>query len=418
MSTIERTNNRIQVQGDLKDFHLLLAQIHQCVEDAGFHDLTIDMSECTSAFQNSMLSVCAQVIAYREAGVEVELVPPKKRQLYNLFRNTNWGYYLDPHNFEMSQFRGHSRIPATQYKTPDQQQSAVNRIVNVILGALPDLQRSNLASFEWAVNEITDNVLLHANSSVGGIVQVSTFQKHTKSVQFVVADAGVGIPETLKSGRPDITSDTDALDQAIREGVTRDTKLGQGNGLFGTYRACSKSNGFFQVDSGHARLEYNPRKGLSISNKTIPYAGTLVVATIDFSDPSLLEDALTFGGKIYQPADYVESHYEGYESERIRFVLTQECHAFGSRVSGRPLRQKIHNILNISGADQVTIDFDGVPVVSSSFADEVFGKLFLELGPVQFMQRVKLQNMVDTVEWLVNKAIAQRMQHGSDESDA
>lgn len=418
MSHIERVNNRIQVQGDLREFHLLLAQVHQCVEDAGFPDLTIDMSECTSAFQNSMLSVCAQVLAYREAGVEVELIPPKERQLYNLFKNTNWGYYLDPRRFEISQFRGYTRIPATRYTTPDEQQSAVNRIVNVILGALPDLHRSNLASFEWAVNEITDNVLLHSDSTIGGLVQVSTFQKNTKSVQFVVADAGIGIPTTLKSGRPDIRSDTEALDQAIREGVTRDTSVGQGNGLFGTYRACSKSNGFFQVDSGHARLEYHPRKGLSISNKNIPYAGTLVVATIDFSDPSLLEDALSFKGKKYHLVDYVETQYEGYDSKPIRFYMSQESHAFGSRVSGRPLRQKIHNIINISGADQVIIDFEGVPVVSSSFADEAFGKLFLELGPIQFMQRVKLENMIDTVEWLVNKAISQRMQHGSSDSRA
>jgi hypothetical protein len=44
-------------------------------------------------------------------------------------------------------------------------------------------------------------------------VQVSTFHKNTKSVQFVVADAGVGIPSTLKEGRPEIHSDTEALDQ-------------------------------------------------------------------------------------------------------------------------------------------------------------------------------------------------------------
>ena len=67
----------------------------------------------------------------------------------------------------------------------------------------------------------------------------------------------------------------------------------------------------------------------------------------------------------------------------------------------------------MSGTAQVVIDFDGVPVVSSSFADEAFGKLFLQLGPVQFMQRVKLKNMADTVEGRINKAIAQRMQHGS-----
>ena len=250
------------------------------------------------------------------------------------------------------------------------------------------------------------------------MVQVSTFQKNTKSVQFVVADAGEGIPKTLKDGRPDITSDTDALDNAIREGVTRNKNIGQGNGLFGTYSVCSKSNGYFQIDSGHARLEYSPKKGLSISNQSTPYAGTLVVATIDFSNPDLLEDALKFGGQTYLPSDYVETQYEGYSGGLINFVLTDECHAFGSRVAGRPLRQKLHNIISMADSTKIVIDFNGVPVVSSSFADEVFGKLFLQLGPVQFMQKLKLKNMQDTVEGLVNKAIAQRMQHGSADIDA
>ena len=52
--------------------------------------------KCTSAFQNSMLSVCAQVIRYRAEGIDFTLVPPESRTLQNLFRNTNWGYFLDP----------------------------------------------------------------------------------------------------------------------------------------------------------------------------------------------------------------------------------------------------------------------------------------------------------------------------------
>lgn len=365
-----------------------------------------------------MLSVCAQCQAYRKAGIEIELIPPSDRRLFNLFKNANWGYLIDPRKFDPSTFRGHTRIAATQYSTGAEQQDAVNRIVNVILGALPDLKRSNLAAFEWAVNEITDNVLVHSDSPIGGFVQVSTFEKNRKSVQFVVADSGVGIPKTLRSGHPEINSDTDALYEAIREGVTRDTNVGQGNGLFGTYSVCSKSNGQFQIDSGHARLTYSTRNGLSISNQNIPYSGTLVVATIDFTDPSLLEEALSFGGKAYQPSDYVETHYEGYDGEPIQFSLTQECPAFGTRVSGRPLRLKLHNIMSMSGSTHVTIDFENVPLVSSSFADEAFGKLFVQIGPMQFMQRIKFINMTTTVEGLVNKAIAQRMQQGYTGNDA
>jgi anti-sigma regulatory factor (Ser/Thr protein kinase) len=338
--------------------------------------------------------------------------------LSNLFKNTNWGHFLDPKRFDPSTFRGHSRIPATQYLTPEEQQTAVNRIVNVMLGALPDLERSDFSAFEWAVNEITDNVLVHSESPIGGLVQVSMFQKKTKSVQFVVADAGIGIPTSLKQGHAEIHSDTEALDWAIREGVTRDSRIGQGNGLYGSYRVCSKSNGYFQVDSGHARLEYRPRQErLTISNQTIPYAGSLVSATIDFSNPKLLEDALQFKGVTFTPSDYLENKYEQSEGGSVAFVLSEECQSFGSRVSGKPVRQKINNILKMTNRRPVEVDFSGIPVISSSFADEAFGKLFLQLGPVRFTQCVRFTNTMDTVEWLIDKAISQRMQTGISDAD-
>jgi anti-sigma regulatory factor (Ser/Thr protein kinase) len=338
--------------------------------------------------------------------------------LHNLFKNTNWGYLLDPRQFDQSDFRGHTRIPATQYQSPEEQQAAVNKIVNVMLGALPDLDRSDFAAFEWAINEITDNVLVHSESTIGGLVQVSTFQKASKSIQFVVADAGIGIPASLRPGHSEIRSDTEALDWAIREGVTRDARIGQGNGLFGSYRVCSKSRGYFQIDSGHARLEYKPRQEqLSISNQSIPYSGTLVAATIDFSDPELLADALQFKGVTYKPTDYVESNYEGFGDGPMSFRLVDECASFGSRVSGKPIRQKLHNIIRMTNSKIVQVDFSGIPVVSSSFADEAFGKLFLQLGPMKFMQCVKFVNTMDTVESLINKAIEQRMKVGLSDAD-
>lgn len=79
-----------------------------------------------------------------------------------------------------------------------------------MLGAIPELERTDFAAFEWAVNELTDNVLVHSESTVGGLVQVSTFVKFSKRVQFVVADAGIGIPTSLRSGHPEINSDTEA----------------------------------------------------------------------------------------------------------------------------------------------------------------------------------------------------------------
>lgn len=410
--TIDRTDNRIVVNGELYDFHRFLSHIHTIVDKCSYQDVVLDLENCTSAFQNSMLSVCAQVMAYRKSGVSFELIPPSDQKVANLFKNTNWGYFLDPHRYDPSAFKGYTRIPATQYQTPAEQQSAVNRIVNVMLGAVPELERVDLAAFEWAVNELTDNVLVHSESSIGGLVQVSTFAKFRKRVQFVVADAGIGVPSSLRGGHPEIASDLDALDRAIREGVTRDPSIGQGNGMFGSYQICSKSGGEFLIDSGYARLKFHPTKGLSIGSQSIPYGGTLIVATIDFSNPKLLEDALCFKGIKYTPVDFVELKYETNYAGDIHFKLVEECTSFGSRVSGKPVQIKLLNLLKMSGSGTICIDFAGVPLLSSSFADEVFGKIFLSVGPIKFMQRVRLHNMMGTVEGLVNKAIAQRMQVG------
>lgn len=418
LSSIERIENRIVVEGELYDFHRFLGYIHAIVEKMRYQDVILDLGQCTSAYQNSMLSVCVQVMAYRKGGISFQLIPPSDKKVENLFKNSNWGYFLDPRQYEPSSFKGYTRIPATQYQTPSEQQSAVNRIVNVMLGAIPELERADLAAFEWAVNEITDNVLVHSESPVGGLVQVSTFAKFRKRVQFVVADAGIGIPASLRGGHPEISSDTEALDRAIREGVTRDPSIGQGNGMFGSYEICSKSGGEFLVDSGYARLKFNTNTGLSIGAQTIPYGGSMIVATIDFSDPKLLEQALCFKGVKYTPVDFVELKYESNLNGDIHFKLMEECSSFGSRVSGKPVQIKLLNLLKMNDNGIVWVDFAGLPLLSSSFADEAFGKLFLTVGPVKFMQRIRLHNMTETVEGLVNKAIAQRMKVGISDANS
>jgi hypothetical protein len=358
--SINRDNNNIKVAGDFNSFPIFLSCIHHAINKAGYSEIELDFSECNSAFQNAMLSVCAQIMAYRKSGIYFNLIPPSNTKLFNLFKNTGWAYFIDPRAFEPPLYRRHSsRIPVTQYQSSKEQQDAVNKIVNVILGAIPEMQRSDFAAFEWSINEITDNVLVHSESSIGGLIQLSTFQQNQRKVQFVVADAGVGIPKTLKQGHPEIASDTEALDKAIREGVTRDKTIGQGNGLFGSYQICSKSGGDFRVHSGHACLEFTEKKGLSIANENIPYDGTLVIATIDFSQPNLLEEALRFGGKKYSPVDYVETQYEMSEDGIIHFVLKVESDSFGSRVAGKPVRTKLTNLLRMAGNQKIIIDLAG-----------------------------------------------------------
>lgn len=85
----------------------------------------------------------------------------------------------------------------------------------------------------------------------------------------------------------------------------------------------------------------------------------------------------------------------------------------GTRRSAEQIRNKLVNLLTL-GAPRLTLDFSDVYVVSSSFADEVLGKLALEMGIVGFMSAFTLKGMTPTVSAIVNRAISQRIAEGDD----
>ncbi len=413
--TVIRDGNIIRFQGQYRDadLHFPLACLHHAVNDYGYRDVVLDFSACTETYPGPMLALCSEVLRLRSEQIDAELVLPTKTDLARLFINANWAHLLEPRKFDASRFRGHTQIPATRFTNPTEQNDAVNRIVNAILGGIPDIRRENFAALEWAVNELTDNVIVHSQSAIGGLVQVSNFRRNSKIIEFTIADSGLGIPATLRSGGAFLGSDTDALDRAIREGVTRDKSIGQGNGLYGSYQICCHSGGAFQIESGHARLLYRPGPhGLEIRDQRVPVRGTLVIAKINFSDPDLLRDALRFSGKSHKPIDYIETKYEGALDETIYVSLADEAQSFGSRVAGTPIHIKLYNLVQMCPGQPIEIDFSGIPLVSSSFADEVFGKLFVKLGPLQFMQRIRFKNVEQTVRMLVDRAISQRVSTG------
>jgi anti-anti-sigma regulatory factor/anti-sigma regulatory factor (Ser/Thr protein kinase) len=412
---IKTEDNHVLVIGKLgvEDFHRLLAAIHDRVEGRGYKKVILDFSDCTATFAGPMLAVCAQTIKLRRDGIDVSLVLPKKENIERLFVNTNWAHMIDPARHDVSRFKGYSQVPVTQFFSASDQHKAVNAIMDAMLRSLTDLSRGDLAAIEWSVNEISDNVINHSNSQTGGLVQLTTFKKEQHRVEYAVCDAGIGIPNSLRQTHPEITSDSDALDRAIREGVTRDKAIGMGNGLFGSFEICRVSEGYFEVHSGYARLSQNKQKGLHVRLERVPYAGTLVVACVDYSKRGVLQEALRFGNKNHLPVrDYIEAAHESDDGARIVFVMSKEAESFGTRVAGRPVKIKLQNLSALCPAQKVFIDFSDVPVISSSFADEVLGKLFLELGPLAFMQRFEVVNTTDAVRGLIDRAIGQRAAKG------
>ena len=113
-----------------------------------------------------------------------------------------------------------------------------------------------------------DNVSSHAESPVGGFVQATAYLNQN-SVEFVVADAGIGIPASMG-----MNNHAAALLDVINEGVTRDKTRNAGNGLFGSYQVATLSHGSFEIRSGFGLL-YRIGTGNLMNRKlTVPYQGT------------------------------------------------------------------------------------------------------------------------------------------------
>ncbi len=264
-----------------------------------------------------------------------------------------------------------------------------------------------MKAVECSLGEIMDNVVNHSQSPVGGFVQATAY-KTSNRVEFVVADAGIGIP-----GSMNISDHAQAIRQAIGEGVTRDKSQNAGNGLYGSYRVATLSGGQFEINFLGGSLFCKENEGEIVSRgNRIPYCGTSVRCGINVSDPELLGKALKFKGRLHDPpSDYIERKFENEEGELIFSIKDEAQRDTGSRQGGKRIRGMIENLLREHRP--VVLDFDGVGVVSSSFADEVFGRLFVEMGPRAFMTRIQMRNVDPTVEGLIDRAIMQRTKLGN-----
>lgn len=407
------TGNRLSISGRFgtREFRRVLAAMHKLTSGQGYQDIELDFTECTAAYGGPMLGIAGQTKRYLIGGLDIDLILPKDERLNRLFLNTNWANLIDPRRYDPGTYRGYAQIPAMQFRTGHDQYEAVTLVTEKILSALSSFDRSHLKAIEWSLNEITDNVINHAQSPIGGLLQITNFGREQKVVEFCVCDAGIGIPASLRSGHHEIRSDQEALDKAIREGVTRDKSVGQGNGLYGSWRITQISGGSFEIYAGNASLSSWP-DALHIRPETIPVIGTLVDARISYAKALSLEEALKFGGKSHDPVDHVQIAYEEDQEGLVIFPLAGESEGFGSRAAGMPLRQKLKNLIRICGGKRIVIDFSDVAIISSSYADEVFGKLFAELGPLGFMKAFELRKVDSTIQGLINKAIEQRAKTG------
>jgi len=404
------TDAKIQFKDDLHGSSLTYACVclYDIVEKKNYQNIVLDFSSVKHAYPDFMLPLIAQVRNYRyikRANFIVKL--PDDAAAKRFFDNTNYSHFLTGEG-KLRQSPYYNNIPAIPFTDEDEQFKIVNLLLEWLLSTVDDLTRDDLKAFEWALAEITDNVITHADDPLGGLAQAGYFRE-SNTVQFIICDAGVGIPNSLRIDA-DYSSltDRDAVVKAIEESVTGKKLTNQGNGLYGTYELARHSKGQFSIRSGYGLLFLDRNHMPVIKDSKIPFNGTVISCNLKLGNADLIAQALKIGGKPHDISyDYLDQITDE-DSHATRLILIDENSGFASRRKAAPLRQKVVNIVKTSGK-KVILDFRDVHIISSSFADEFLAKLFDEFGPIVFMQKIAIENANKTVAALLDRALLLRM---------
>ena len=291
-----------------------------------------------------------------------------------------------------------------KYSTPE----GVNALVTAIISALREsavLETGVLTSTEWCLNEVMDNVLQHSEAKCGFVM--GQLHKGKQRISICVFDMGIGIYNTLKNSKHLPRKPLDAITLALQERVTRDEKVGQGNGMWGLSKIIEENDGSVRILSNGAFYEFRHGEvntGENIALKVGDYNNaTLVDFQIDFSNKVDIAKALN-GNK---PSDFWVEERE-IDDGVICFKVKDDSPGTGTRVAAKKFKNIIFNCLNEENK-KIVLDFEGVNLVSSSYADELIGKIIAERGFTYFMKYFELNNLSATNTGVINRSVEQRM---------
>lgn len=267
-----------------------------------------------------------------------------------------------------------------------------------------------LHSLEWSMYELLDNVFQH--SSVGRGYFMFQVQQQKRRLSFAIADQGRGIQESFRGSSYQPASAADAITLAVQRGVTRDANSNMGNGLWGSAEIAARSKGQITISSGGAAIYFNRLRGNAIAVPRVPvldksWPGTVIDVQVD---ASVSVDVAAMFGKLAAPVNLRIENMED-DSGCIVVDVKQMRIGAGTRFTGEAARVNLLNLINASDR-MIAVDLSGVGIISSSFADECFGKLYKTLGAELFDRRIAFRGVSDAVNVVIRNAIAQRCAAG------
>ena len=390
--------NVITLSGDLShpaQADYFIQGCHQVIRRRGWSEVLIRFDSVGRRFPNVTAPIAAVVEHHRSRGVQFDVEGG--------WEGTRERTCIDPVDAGAELDTGTGVLSRVWRFDERSAHPLADRIVYELLDQM-SLSEGVHPAFNWCLWEVMDNVLQHSRAECG-FVEAQTHPR-AQNLAVCVADAGVGILESFSGSRHRPGNAVDAITLAIQENVTRDANIGQGNGLRGLYQIVAQNDGRLRISSGRGVLDVHgaetPDTNMDSWEIDRQWVGTTVDFQLSTAHPIDVSSALG-----HQPVNVLMESFESDNGE-VRLVVTQEAHGLGTRRAAAALRNRVINVLRETRGG-VVIDFDGVPLVSSSFADEFVARMVADLGFVTFQQAVRLQNMSELVQKMVNRAVMLRM---------
>ncbi len=288
------------------------------------------------------------------------------------------------------------------------------KLTKMYMEALTDqvqCEEGVIDAITWCLYEVMDNVFSHSRAGSGYVMM--QLHKSERLCVIAVADTGIGIQRSLAETQAaplEVLRDaSSAIEFATEQGATSKGGAHQGNGLYGLRRAVEINGGALNVTSGWGQWSFRDGEVEWETDKmrVLPdienHQSTLVDWQLDCSRKVRIDEALGSQSTINEFLETIEDDEGVY-----RVSVSDIEESLGSRKLGADIRTRLENYLR-AGAQLILLDFKGVGVVSSSFADEVLAKLASDMGELEFRRRVFVDNASVTNRALIERAISLRL---------
>lgn len=360
--------------------------------------IVLDFTEVNKVFSSPCVQIAGYIQYFKSTGIEFEFIGVNP-----YLESTHFHNPLIPDPAKLKSTRSYFDKVWT-FHNSDEVFSLVTNIIRTLRTTV-ECEKGVIEACDWGINEIMDNVIQHSETKKGFVM--AQINKKTKNLNMCIFDYGVGIYNTMKGPVNKPRNEVDAISLSLQEGRKGYKSIGQGNGMWGLYNIVNENVGHLNIISGTAGLFFRNKKTTTITDLTVLNFKTGRSTSINFHINLNKETLLTNAIKGFTfPSLYLENLED--DRGRIIFKIADVSSGTGTRESAIAIRNELMNIFRDSNKP-IIVDFQNIGLVSSSFADELVGKLIVELGFFQYQAIFTLINMNSTIQSILHRAVTQRL---------